>query len=264
MTFLKKFLLTIITIKNLDTFFLDFFGLLKKKDVIYNLRNKLKIIARGSSSDTAEIIVINSDFEYPQKYFPRNNRPVIVDVGANIGLFSLYCFNEIKKLNPIIYAIEASLENFKYLEKNIKINNAKNNIKICNLAIYSKDGLGKINKNGDYDSFFVSERITKDDKFEDIELVRLETFCSRNNVKSIDLLKIDIEGGEYDVLQKSIEFIKNSTKSIFIEFHDMGGEKNSKKMINYLKDNNFELIKQIKFNVFFFMNKSNIILQHSS
>ncbi|MDB5123513.1 MAG: hypothetical protein JWP94_1642 [Mucilaginibacter sp.] len=54
-----------------------------------------------------------------------------------------------------------------------------------------------------------------------IKLVRAQDFFIEHNIKSIDLLKLNIEGGEYDVLEHLIEtgFIKN-IQNIQVQFHD--------------------------------------------
>lgn len=54
-----------------------------------------------------------------------------------------------------------------------------------------------------------------------IKLVKAADFLKENNIKTIDLMKINIEGGEYALLEHLIEagHIKE-IKNIQIQFHD--------------------------------------------
>jgi len=65
---IKKIILTIKTIKNLNILFLDFFGLLHG-EITYKLWNGILMNARAGSTDFAEIIIINGDLEYPSRFF---------------------------------------------------------------------------------------------------------------------------------------------------------------------------------------------------
>ena len=51
-------------------------------------------------------------------------------------------------------------------------------------------------------------------------------FCKKNKIESVDLLKMDIEGSEYEVFSSSLGFIKKHVKSIFVELHNLDKVKN--------------------------------------
>ena len=236
----KKFLLSLKAIKNIAPLIFDYMGLIKK-DIIYKLRNGTKIIARGGSTDAAEIIIINSGQEYPKKYFPKNYQAVIIDAGANIGAFSIYIAKKLFNNKPIIYSIEPSINNFSYLEKNIKLNNFINCINIYNLGFYNKNGVGYIDLQKKYDSYAVMDSADCAN-YEKVNLATLEDFCGKNKINKIDLLKMDIEGGEYCIFYDSIEFIKEHVGKIFIEVHYLDEEKNINNFIKFVKTNNFKII----------------------
>ena len=61
----------------------------------------------------------------------------------------------------------------------------------------------------------------KDEKTATIEIVKASDFFREKNTRQIDLMKINIEGGEYDLLDHLIEsgFVKN-IKNIQVQFHD--------------------------------------------
>lgn len=53
-----------------------------------------------------------------------------------------------------------------------------------------------------------------------IETVTLEALCDENDIDFIDILKIDIEGAEYEVLEKLPDDFFNRIGQITVEFHD--------------------------------------------
>lgn len=257
MNLIEKILLTIKVIKNLHIFVLDFLGFYKNKEILYKTKNGLNFMTRGSSTDAAEVVIVNGNLEYPKEFFQNLVNPVILDVGANIGSFSLYAYNILTNKNPKIYSIEPSVENFNILQKNIKINNSENNIKAFNVALYGKDGKSFLNIDGNYDSFYISEDKpdVNSEKTQKVELIKLETFCKKNSIVIVDLLKMDIEGGEYDVFYNSIEFIKNNVKYIFVEVHDINKIKNMKNLKKFVLKNNFEIKSEILNRTLFLVNK---------
>ena len=75
----------------------------------------------------------------------------------------------------------------------------------------------------------------------------LDTFVKKNNIKSIDILKVDIEGSEYDFLKGAKNTLKKSkVKVILLEVNDkkINYKKKEKKIISFLNKRNFFLIKK--------------------
>ncbi len=70
----------------------------------------------------------------------------------------------------------------------------------------------------------------------------LDTFVKKNNIKSIDILKIDIDGSEYEFLEGARNTLKkNKVKIVLIEINDKkkSYKKKEKKIINFLEKKNF-------------------------
>ena len=78
---------------------------------------------------------------------------------------------------------------------------------------------------------------------------KLSEIIKKNNVKKIDLLKIDTEGHELQVLKGAGSFLKNKVNFMLIEIHNSNIFLNydAKKIHNYLKKNKFILKKWYKF-----------------
>ena len=98
------------------------------------------------------------------------------------------------------------------------INNPK--VKIIDSALSSEDGSAYFNE--DHQSSYIDNIKTK--QFRTKRLVRtkrLETFMEEESIKNIGLLKLNVEGSEYEIIEsliKSEEIIK--IKHLHIQFHD--------------------------------------------
>ena len=148
------------------------------------LRNKQLINIRPETTDYHELISVLSGVEYPISMVKiKNKSPIIFDVGAHIGSFTLYA----KSIFPAssIYAFEPNKENFHLLEKNIKDNNF-NNIHIFNNAISNKNLIC---------DFFINEKnpnessIYEGEKKQRIEALSLTKIIKQENIKKIDIFK---------------------------------------------------------------------------
>jgi len=131
---------------------------------------------------------------------------VLVDLGANVGLASLYFKDTAKK----IYAIEPSIECYQCLVENTR---DYPNIIPCNFAISAIDSRSILYTDGDGtvpQTFYPS--VEKRGYL--VNAYSIETFMKVNKIKHIDVLKIDVEGAEYLILP-SLAF-KRMAKNIDI------------------------------------------------
>ncbi len=142
--------------------------------------------------------------------------PVIVDLGANIGLTVNYFREHAKK----VYAVEPCSENFEALKQNKEFNHW-DNVEIFKSAISVQDGEGEMriyHKNHTSNSLVFRD---KDDKeFETVKIQKLMTFLNENQITHVDFMKMDIEGSEKPVLM-SPDFAEASKMidNIMVEFH---------------------------------------------
>jgi FkbM family methyltransferase len=166
-------------------------------------------------------IFINDEYLLPVEKI-KNDNPVILDCGSNIGISLLYWKYKFK--NPKIIAFEP----FENLSNFLKNNSTKNNInvEIENVA------LGKDNK---LISFFLdNENLTtgsstrsRGGKYEyKVQQRKLSEYFKE--LDYIDLVKMDIEGAEYEVLNDLIQTNQIVKCKVYvIEFHLHIGNKES-------------------------------------
>lgn len=139
-----------------------------------------------------------------------NQGSVVFDVGGYIGSWS----HEISAIyGSTIHIFEPIEKFFNIIETKYK-NNSKmlvNKFGLSNKNIKSKMSL-------DNNS---SSQFKEGKKNDEVDMIRAIDYIHKNSIKKIDLMKINIEGGEYDLLEHLIneDFIKN-IDNIQIQFHD--------------------------------------------
>ena len=159
------------------------------------------------------------------KFNTTSEKPHIIDCGANIGL-SIFYFKQHYK-NSKILAFEPDLINYKLLEKNISTIQCDDDITIYNSAIWKEDGEIKFDSCGDLGGKISQDQsvLTTSNK---VKTVRLKNLLS----EKVDLLKIDLEGAEYEVINDCKDDL-GMISNIFIEYH--GDFKENEKLSKILE-----------------------------
>ncbi len=142
-----------------------------------------------------------------------NDYNVFLDIGSNIGTYSI-----ISAIEGIrVHAFEPVKSNYDALVTNIKLNNYEKLITAYPIA------LGKTNSTANFTLDMVNTgashlteytdiaEVIHNPEFEDIEIVRLDDYVDKLNIKPTDkvFMKIDVEGMEPDVLIGAENFIRN-------------------------------------------------------
>ncbi len=156
----------------------------------------------------------------------------IVDVGAHVGFFCLYCRAFNKKVP--IFAIEPAPDNLACLRDHLQANKIKG-IQVVAGALAGKTGKGNLVIASDSHNHCLAN---DNDEGAVIKTYSLSDFCQRNKIKNISLLKMDIEGGEFDVFERlrADDFLL--FKNVILEYHNSRGN-NYKEIEIELRENGF-------------------------
>lgn len=154
-----------------------------------------------------------------------NENSVVFDVGGYQGNWAEDIF---KLYHSKLYIFEPVSE---YAEKIKKRFIRNSNIKIFNIGLASTNAERKIAVIEKSSSFFRQSR-----QMENVKLLNIIDFMKNKNIENIDLMKINIEGGEYELLECLISsnFV-TKIKNIQIQFHDF--MPNAKKRMNRIQEN---------------------------
>jgi FkbM family methyltransferase len=148
------------------------------------------------------------------------NSLTVVDVGANIGLYSLIAARLVGK-DGNVYAFEPEEDNYKLFLKNIEVNGFGGIISPIKKAVIDKIGNVRF-FSGDRDSgessIFQTPGAGNNETM--VEAISLDEFFSKKNWPPVHVIKMDIEGAEklaLDGMKNLLE--KNSSVKLIMEFY---------------------------------------------
>ncbi len=185
----------------------------------------LKLLARGpGSSDVKVLDQVFSKKEYQpivQEIIKRNREKsieLIIDAGCNVGYASVFFKSFFPSAN--IIAIEAADTNKLQADKNFALNGLKD-IHIIHAGVWSSNTFLEIKKDfldGKEWSFYVAESTVPTD----LKGISLLEIYQSSGKGFIDILKIDIEGGEKELFKQPeiMDAVLQKTRFLAIEIHD--------------------------------------------
>lgn len=216
---------------------------------LFNYNENEKILVTSNTVDYGNSSFSKNNEIYEKEslnYFynlvNKNNKVNIVDIGANVGLYSLYA----KHLpNSQFYSFEPFKFTYDLLNDNIKLNDIKN-VKTYNIGLADKKGKNILNVCLSQDG--LNTMGTNPLRFNDIkpievEIDTLDNIFYNNNIK-IDFIKIDTEGYEYYILKGGEQTIKTYKPIIQLEFNETNMRQcniNPKELYNYIRELDYKI-----------------------
>jgi FkbM family methyltransferase len=171
------------------------------------------------------------------KHCKLENGDTVIDIGAGVGTEVCYFTDQIGT-NGNLYNLEASPSSYKTL----KTLTEKNRLKNChnfNLAISNSQEPIWMEEGDNY----VVNTVNKEAKGVLIQATTLDQFIVKNSISSIKLLKVNIEGAEFDMIDGMTEAI-NIIENVAISCHDFLFNKDPlirDKVVSFLTANQFEI-----------------------
>ena len=191
--------------------------------IAFDIDHGLKIYLELSNPFTWDL-VLGKDLEKDVKQeFSQNvsEGDTVIDVGAHIGEYTLLGAKLVGNKGLVI-SVEPDHDTVKSLKENIILNDFKN-CSILEKAVGEKietKSLYKVSKEDVYgylDPYVVNKKLKK---HSEIEVTTIDQIVLSKNLDLVNLLKIDVEGFEYEVLLGCNESLKkNKIKKIIIELH---------------------------------------------
>lgn len=224
------------TFSNWQTLIGVYFKTIKEKNIILETKNNIKIKIRTNSTDIMQLGTVWLTEDYKMPGFSINKEDIVIDIGAHIGLFSLFASQYCK--NGKIFSYEPIKENYNLLKENIEVNKIENIISF-NSAVSKQTNKLKIFINSDDSahSIFESEK-----NFIEVDSTTIKSIFDKNKIKNCNLLKFDCEGAEYQIIESIPKEYFFKIEKMIIEYH-LANEKPEmyKKLIENLKNNKFEI-----------------------
>jgi len=140
----------------------------------------------------------------------------VIIAGAYFGDQAIPVAYNIKDTG-ICHTFEPNKNNSDLIIENAKLNNL-NNIVINDLALWNKSDEKLVFEGEDA---LASTVEAKDAASNVLHTITIDDYVSRNKVGKIDLLMIDVEGGETKVLQGAVEMLKQNKPVVVFETHSL-------------------------------------------
>jgi FkbM family methyltransferase len=192
-----------------------------RRALVFRLRQGVEFRLHAPTYDSYIINEIWMDKVYtPSPEFSIRDGWVVVDVGGHKGIFAVFAATSAKDVK--VYSFEASPENFACLSHNVDLNKLSN-VKAFNVAVGGQDGESILNLYEESGQNTLLQR--SDARLQPVGSVRVETWSLARVLKTaatqVNLLKMDIEGMEYETLFSCPDEYLQRVERIALEYHDV-------------------------------------------
>lgn len=150
----------------------------------------------------------DSFFRYNYKL---NNSSNVLDLGGYKGQFVSDIFS---RYQCNVFVFEPMFEFAKQIEKRFQLNNK---IEVFQFGLGDSTRSEKLGISDNGSSIFA-----KGKNFEEIRILDIKEWMKQKEIEKVSLIKLNIEGGEYEVLSRLIETgLINLFENIQVQFHDI-------------------------------------------
>ncbi|NPV51605.1 MAG: FkbM family methyltransferase [Candidatus Methanofastidiosum sp.] len=203
-----------------------FFTRTGAKETIINTEHGFKFIVRFSSGSAFLLYFGKYEIEEIDliKKFVKPGMTVF-DIGANVGYISLLMANLIGS-NGKLFSFEPNPNIYSLLNENIEINPILNDGRIITeqIALSTSDDKMKFFCPIEGHEGLGGLKDTKRaplEKVIEVNVKKLDDYVTENNIKNIDFIKMDVEGGELDVIKGGLKTIETMKPIILFEATDL-------------------------------------------
>ena len=182
--------------------------------------------------------------------FDKSGDFIFWDIGANIGLYSIY--NSLKHKKSQTISFEPSTSNLRVLSRNISINNLFDRIKIFTAPLTKGGNKFLIMKEGEFQEGGALNSFGENFDFEgkkfsskmnyQIYGTNINYLIGNKILDIPDYIKIDVDGIEHLILEGGNKYLSNKKiKSLSIEINENFTEQHEK-VIEIMKKNDFKIL----------------------
>ena len=207
---------------------------------LYKFNLKMLILPKNHWTQYLQGTYEPETFEKIKEIFKNKKIKSFWDIGANVGLYSVFIA---KRYSCNIYAFEPSKKYHSFLKINTTF---FKKVKAHNFGIGSINKKEKIILTDEPGSnYIVRNKFDKNRK--ETEICEIRTIKKLSKIKTPNLVKIDVEGFEFEILNHSIDFFKKNKTILILEIDEENLKrysKNKKDILHLLKSRNY-LIERI-------------------
>jgi len=215
-------------------------GFEKRKEVLLRLRGGVVYILRPNTNQIRIVDEICRKGVYDGILGFVNLESIVIDIGANIGIFSIRAGK--KASLGKVFCFEPEPRNFEILNKNIRVNNMESLFVVKQKAVadtvrFTRFYFDEYNSGGG--SLYNTE-IGKKSGLLEVRTTTLNDIFEYYKIKQCDVLKLDCEGAEGEILTSTNPEIFPKIKSMAIEWHPDLNKITLNELRDFLKKNGFQ------------------------
>jgi len=178
-------------------------------------RRRIPFVVPGALRGTFKEVFMADTYDLRTLFDSLPENPTVIDIGANIGLFSVAMVDGVPGAR--CFAYEPHPGNFVYLERNAE---AAQQIFPHPMAVAAPDSPDILTLHFDAEEFG-----TRNHESVEVPATSLDAIVEHHAIGRIDLLKLDCEGAEYDILYGASSDTVDRIRQIVMETHDLDDDK---------------------------------------
>ncbi len=185
-------------------------------------------------------LITRQNYNYEFEMYRKYAHGVVLDIGANIGIHSVYVSRYASK----VYAFEPVLDTFERLKENLTLNKVTN-VEAINSAVGSENTTLTMQifdkANSSWNSFNLPNAHVRPISAQAVPVVTLDSFAEQHNLKEIGFVKIDVEGFELNVLKGASRLLSEKKIAVLsFEVTQMHG-KHTEEIFNLLRSHGYKV-----------------------
>ncbi len=190
-----------------------------------------------TEADQSVFEEIFRDREYRELEDILRKAEVVLDLGAHKGIFSVYA--SVLGVEQI-YTFEPDVDNFAAMKEHLKMNGVKN-VLAKNVAVAGVSGERELYLSEDSHNHSL---IGGGDAVK-VRATTVTDILRKFRIESVDLLKMDIEGAEFEVLQAMGAEDFSRIDNLFVEYHELSSEVKVSQLREILKFHQYAVVQRV-------------------
>ncbi len=188
--------------------------------------------------------IVESGCYLPSAEFRIGAGEIVLDIGANVGLFSMWVALNVPSAR--VYAFEAASDNYLALAENVRSNHLTS-VSVHHYAV-SDGGSSRVTLYRGYHGGIHSicpeyrnwpASAKRERRTEKVRAITLSQILRRFQIERVDFLKLGCEGAEYEILFSASRATLSRIRRIVGEYHDLDAERHGGVLKAFLTQNGF-------------------------
>lgn len=166
---------------------------------------------------------------------------IVLDVGSNIGYVALQCAQKANLGH--VYGFEPSKKNFTKCTQNLQLNHLTN-INVFQLALGQTPGKTFLKVESENNSGMARIDHQSSESNEEVIVKTIDQVVEEASIKTVNIIKLDVEGFELNVLKGAINTIRKFRPKLFLEVDEsflQRFQNSSEELFSWIRSNDYEI-----------------------